>query len=65
VTAYQFARGYILNMIDTILFQDYSMNMVQVKWLPLLEDFDARSAMSWDSVVLAFLDMELYKVAMM
>ena len=52
-------------MIDTILFQDYSMNMVQVKWLPLLEDFDARSAMSWDSVVLAFLDMELYKVAMM
>jgi len=36
-----------------------------LRWLPLLEDFDACGAMSWGRAVLAFLYRELYKVAMM
>jgi len=41
VQAQQHACAYILHMIDTTFFLDYSTNMAYLKWLPLLEDFDA------------------------
>ena len=65
VQAQQHACAYILHMIDTTLFLDYFTNKVYLRWLPLLEDFDACGAMSWGHVVLAFLYMELYKVSTM
>ena len=65
VQAQQHARGYILYMLGTTMFSDYSMNLVGLRWLPLLKDFDAYGAMSWGCLVLAFLYRELYKVATM
>ena len=59
--AQQHACAYIIHMIGTTLFLDYSTNMVYLRWLPLLEDFDVYGAMSWGSIVLAFLYRELYK----
>jgi len=61
----QNARGYILCMIDTTLFSDYFTNKVHLRWLLILEDFDTCCAMSWGSVVLTYLYMELYKVSTM
>ena len=65
VQTQQHARAYILYMIETTLFSNYSTNMTYLKWWPLLEDFDACGVMSWGSVVLAFLYRELYKVSLM
>jgi len=65
VQAQQHAHAYILHMIDTTLFLDYLTNRVYLRWLPILEDFDACSDMSWGSIVLAFLYKELYKVSTM
>ena len=47
VETQQHARAYILHMIDTQLFSDYSKNKVFLDWLPILEDFDVCGAMSW------------------
>ena len=63
--AQQHARAYIFQIIGTTMFPDYSTNLVPLRWLPLLEDFDACGVMSWGSTVLAFLYRELYKVATM
>ena len=46
VEAQQHARAYILHMIGTQLFPDYSKNKVYLRWLSLLEDFDVCGAMS-------------------
>ncbi|MED6198041.1 hypothetical protein PIB30_062385 [Stylosanthes scabra] len=45
----QFARRYILLMIGCWLISDKSNNMVSVRWIPLLEDFDAYKKLSWGS----------------
>ena len=63
--AQQHAHDYILHMIDTTLFLDYSTNKVHLKWLPLLEDFDAYGDIPWGSVFQIYLYKELYKVSMM
>jgi len=63
--AQQHARAYILHLISTQLFPDYSTNKVYIRWLPLLKDFDACGDLSWGSAVLALLHMSLYKVSMM
>ena len=55
VEAQQHAHAYILHMIGTQLFSDYSKNKVYLRWLPLLEYFDVYGAMSWGSVVLMYL----------
>ena len=47
VQTQQHARAYILYMIETTLFSNYSTNMTYLKWWPLLEDFDACGVMSW------------------
>jgi len=46
VQAQQYARAYILHMIGTQLFLDYSKNKIYLRWLPLSEDFDICGAMS-------------------
>ena len=67
VHAQQHAHDYILHMIDTTLFLNYSTNKVHLKWLwlPLLENFDAYGDISWGSVIQTYLYRELYKVPMM
>ena len=40
------ACSYILDMIDTTLFSDYSTNKVHLRWLSLLEDINAYSVKS-------------------
>jgi len=45
VEAQQHACAYILHMIDTQLFPDYSKNKVYLRWLPLFEDFDVCGVM--------------------
>ena len=50
------------HMLGTTMFPNYSTNLIPLRWLPLLEDFDACGAMPWGSTVLAFLYRELYKV---
>ena len=52
-------------MISTQLFSDYSKNKVYRRWLPLLEDFDVCGAMSWGSIVPAYLYRPLYSIFMM
>ena len=59
------ARAYILHMIFTQLFLDYSKKKVYVRWVTLLEDFDICGAMSWGSVVLTYLYRFLYSVSIM
>jgi len=65
VEAQQYALAYMLHMIDTQLFPDYSKNKVYLRWLPLLEDFDVCEAMSWGNAVLAYLYRSLYSISMM
>ena len=65
VEAQQYARAYILHMIGTRLFPNYSKNKVHLRLLPLLKDFDVCGTMSWDSVVLAYLYRSLYSDFMM
>jgi len=63
--AQQHAHAYIFHLIDTQMFLDYSTNKVYLRWLPLLEDFDACGALSWGRAMLAVLYRSLYKVSMM
>ena len=65
VQAQQHARAYILHMIGTQLFSDYTKNKVYLRWLPLLEDFDVCSTMLLANAVLAYLYMSLYSISMM
>ena len=43
--AQQHAHALIFHLIDTQLFPDYSTNKVYIRWLPLLEEFDACGAL--------------------
>ncbi|MED6210319.1 hypothetical protein PIB30_063019 [Stylosanthes scabra] len=43
----QYARCYILLMIGCWLFSDKSDNMVSVRWVPLLENFESCKKLSW------------------
>ena len=61
----QHIRAYILHLIGTQLFLDYSTNKIYLRWLLLLEDFDACRALSWGSAMLAILYRSLYKISMM
>ncbi|MED6118549.1 hypothetical protein PIB30_003765 [Stylosanthes scabra] len=42
----QFARCYIMLMIGCWLFPNKSVNMVSVRWLPLIEDFESCKKLS-------------------
>ena len=58
----QYAHAYILHVINTALFLDYSTNIYISDGYFCWRTFDAYGVMSWGSVVFAFLCMELYKV---
>ncbi|RYQ93299.1 hypothetical protein Ahy_B09g099568 [Arachis hypogaea] len=48
-----YTRGNIMQLIGSILFPDASDFRAHIRWLPLLEDLDTCSQMSWGSAVLA------------
>ncbi|XP_025662160.1 protein MAIN-LIKE 1-like [Arachis hypogaea] len=51
----RYTRGYIMQLIGSILFPDASDSRVHIRWLPLLEDIDACGRLSWGLAVLAWL----------
>ncbi|RYR07195.1 hypothetical protein Ahy_B05g074511 [Arachis hypogaea] len=50
----QYARCYIMLLIGGYLLTDKSNNLVHVRWLLLLRDFEECRALSWGSTVLAW-----------
>jgi len=54
-----------MHMFGARLFSDTTTKKVHLKWLSFLEDLDGCGAMSWGSVVLAYLYMVLYKTSTM
>ncbi|KAF7820837.1 serine/threonine-protein phosphatase 7 long form-like protein [Senna tora] len=57
----QFARAYILHLIEGYLMLDKSSRNVYLMYLPLLNSFKEASKLSWGSTVLAYLYRELYR----
>ncbi|KAG8479496.1 hypothetical protein CXB51_029297 [Gossypium anomalum] len=55
----QYARAYILEIIEGYLMPDLSRNLVHLRWLLKLVDFRAAGELSWGSVVLAILYKEM------
>ncbi|RYR16538.1 hypothetical protein Ahy_B04g073583 [Arachis hypogaea] len=53
-TLQQYARCYIMLMIEGYLLTDKSNNTVHLRWLPLLDDFERCRSLSWGSIVLAW-----------
>ncbi|QHO33912.1 uncharacterized protein DS421_9g262460 [Arachis hypogaea] len=49
----RYTRGYIMQLIGSILFPDTSDSRVHIRWLPLLEDLDMCGWLSWGLGVLA------------
>ncbi|RYR39934.1 hypothetical protein Ahy_A09g045572 [Arachis hypogaea] len=43
----RYTRGYIMQLIGSILFPDTSDSRVHIRWLPLLEDLDMCGWLSW------------------
>ncbi|RYR25442.1 hypothetical protein Ahy_B02g059191 [Arachis hypogaea] len=54
-TLRQYARSYILLLIMGYLLTDKSNNLVHLRWLPLLQDFERCHGLSWGSAVLAWI----------
>ncbi|QHO03209.1 uncharacterized protein DS421_13g430370 [Arachis hypogaea] len=54
-TLRQYARCYIMLLIGGYLMTDKSNNLVHLRWLPLLWDFEECRVFSWSSVVLAWM----------
>ncbi|RYR58794.1 hypothetical protein Ahy_A05g024672 [Arachis hypogaea] len=53
-TLRQHVRCYILLLIGGYLRTDKPNNLVQLRWLPLFEDFEKCRGLSWSSAVLAW-----------
>ncbi|QHO09082.1 uncharacterized protein DS421_14g478220 [Arachis hypogaea] len=53
-TLRQYARCYIMLLIEGYLMTDKFNNLVHLRWLPLLRDFTKCRAFSWGSAVLAW-----------
>ncbi|RYR17842.1 hypothetical protein Ahy_B03g062517 [Arachis hypogaea] len=51
-TLCQYVRCYLMMLIGVFLFTDKSATLVPLRWLPLLEDFDRCSWLSWESALL-------------
>ncbi|RYQ97310.1 hypothetical protein Ahy_B08g093346 [Arachis hypogaea] len=51
----RYMKGYIIQLIGSILFPDASDSRVYIRWFPLLEDLEACGRLSWGSAVLAWL----------
>ncbi|RYR51326.1 hypothetical protein Ahy_A06g026345 [Arachis hypogaea] len=51
----QYARCFILLLIGRYLMTNKSNNLVHLRWLPLLQDFQRCLGLSWDSAVLAWM----------
>ncbi|RYR34808.1 hypothetical protein Ahy_A10g049846 [Arachis hypogaea] len=51
----QYARCYIMYLLGVVLLPDKANNIVHVRYLPLLADFDAISSYSWGSACLCWL----------
>ncbi|KAL4293545.1 hypothetical protein AHAS_Ahas18G0138800 [Arachis hypogaea] len=52
-TLCQYARCYLLMLIGVFFFTDKSANLLPLRWLSLLEDFDACRRLSWGSALLS------------
>ncbi|RYR33967.1 hypothetical protein Ahy_A10g048665 [Arachis hypogaea] len=52
-TLRQYARCYIMLLIRGYLLTDKSNNLVHLRWIPLLRDFEECRVISWGSAVLA------------
>ncbi|CAL5329912.1 unnamed protein product [Camellia sinensis] len=59
ITVQRYARAFILQLLDGSIFAGKSGSMVQLMFLPLLEDFDIVGEYSWGSATLAWLYQEL------
>ncbi|RYR08017.1 hypothetical protein Ahy_B05g075549 [Arachis hypogaea] len=62
-TLRQYAKCYIMLLIEGYLMTDKSNNLVHLRWLPLLRDFAECKAFSWGSAVLAWTYQSLSLVA--
>ncbi|XP_072083555.1 protein MAIN-LIKE 1-like [Arachis hypogaea] len=51
----QYARCYILYLLRGVLLPNKANNMVHVRYLPLLADYDAICTYSWGSAILCWL----------
>ncbi|RYR38995.1 hypothetical protein Ahy_A09g044371 [Arachis hypogaea] len=51
----RYTRGYIMQLIEGILFSDAYDSRVHIRWLPLLEDLETCGQLSWGLAVLAWL----------
>lgn len=63
VTVQCYARAFILQLLGGSIFVGKSGSMVQLMFLPLLEDFDAAGEYSWRSTALAWLYRELCRAS--
>ncbi|KAL7235678.1 hypothetical protein ACSBR1_019048 [Camellia fascicularis] len=63
VTVQRYARAFILQLLGGSIFAAKSGSMVQLMFLPLLEDFDAAGEYSWGSAALAWLYRELCRAS--
>ncbi|MFQ6621214.1 hypothetical protein Gotur_001474, partial [Gossypium turneri] len=59
----RYARAYILQIIRGYLMPDLSLNLVHLRWLLKLVDFQAAGEFSWGSAVLATLYREMCSLA--
>ncbi|QHO49067.1 uncharacterized protein DS421_1g10740 [Arachis hypogaea] len=62
-TLRQYARCYILLLIRAYLMTDKSSNLVYLRWLPLLQDFERCRGLSWGPAVLTWTYHSLCSVA--
>ncbi|RYR68579.1 hypothetical protein Ahy_A03g015064 [Arachis hypogaea] len=53
-TLRQYTRCYILQMIGGYLMTDKSNNLVHIRWLLLLTNFDRCRSLSWSSAVFSW-----------
>ncbi|XLR19105.1 hypothetical protein S83_047017, partial [Arachis hypogaea] len=51
----RYARCYVMYLLGGVLLPDKANNTVHVRYLPLLENYDAISTYSWGSAVLCWL----------